>query len=146
MQKVTLYRPKKSDYPTLIHIWEKAVRATHHFLVESDIRMYKALILNEYFDQVDLYCIKHDGAISGFIGLDEEMIQMLFIDPQDRGKGWGRLLVNFAIAEKNVRKVDVNEQNGQAVGFYQHLGFEVIERFENDAAGRPNPILAMQLK
>lgn len=146
MQKVTLYQPKKSDYPELINVWERSVRATHHFLSESDMMRYKELIFNEYFDQVDLYCLKSDGCITGFIGLDGEMIQMLFIDGQDRGKGGGRQLIEFAINEKNSRKVEVNEQNEQAVGFYQHLGFEIIERSENDAAGKPYPILTMELK
>ncbi|AGN24357.1 acetyltransferase [Erysipelothrix rhusiopathiae SY1027] len=40
--------------------------------------------------------------------------------------------------------MDVNEQNYQARGFYEHLGFEVFERSEFDEAGRPFPILHMK--
>ncbi|RZK90758.1 MAG: GNAT family N-acetyltransferase, partial [Pedobacter sp.] len=54
-------------------------------------------------------------------------------------------LMKFAIEEKKATKVDVNEQNEQAVGFYKHLGFVIMERFENDDAGKPYPILAMEL-
>ncbi|KQC00589.1 GNAT family N-acetyltransferase [Pedobacter sp. Hv1] len=146
MKKVTLFRPLKTDYLELINVWERSVRATHHFLDEKDIVLYKALIYNDYLYQVDLYGVKQNKHILGFIGLDGDTIQMLFIDPIARGKGVGKYLIDFAIKQKGIRKVDVNEQNEQAVGFYLHLGFNITERFEEDASGRPYPILAMELK
>jgi len=146
MKKVTLYRPIPADYLELINIWERSVRATHHFLNEDDIVLYKELIYNEYFHQVDLYAMKQGKQLIGFIGLDSDTVQMLFIDPNVRGTGEGRYLMEFAIKQKGIKKVDVNEQNEQAVGFYLHLGFSVTARFEEDAAGRPYPILAMALK
>lgn len=42
--------------------------------------------------------------------------------------------------------MDVNEQNAQARGFYEHEGFEVIGRSETDEQGEPFPILHMRLK
>ena len=135
----------KVDYVDLIQVWEASVRATHDFLTETDIEHYKPLILNEYFDQLQLFCMVEGDHISGFIGLDGELIQMLFIDPTYRGKGIGKTLVSFAVENFNANKVDVNEQNEQAVGFYKHLGFEVTECSEFDAAGKPYPILSMAL-
>ena len=41
---------------------------------------------------------------------------MLFIHPQSRGKQIGKTLLTFSIEKMNVKKVDVNEQNDQAVG------------------------------
>jgi putative acetyltransferase len=40
---------------------------------------------------------------------------MLFVDPVARGKGIGKLLMQYAIEEHKISKVDVNEQNEQAV-------------------------------
>ena len=42
--------------------------------------------------------------------------------------------------------MDVNEQNEQAVGFYEHYGFEVFDRSETDGMGDPFPILHMRLR
>ena len=39
----------------------------------------------------------------------------------------------------------VNEQNPQARGFYEHMGFTVRERSETDDQGNPYPILRMVL-
>ncbi|WP_025144413.1 GNAT family N-acetyltransferase [Pedobacter jeongneungensis] len=136
----------KKYYEQLIAVWESSVRATHHFLSESDIMTYRSLILTEYFDQVQLYCIKVEQEITGFIGINGESIQMLFIHADARGEGLGKTLIDFAKKEHGANTVDVNEQNDQAVGFYEKLGFVTIERSELDAAGKPFPILSMELK
>ncbi|GAA4339305.1 hypothetical protein GCM10023149_49920 [Mucilaginibacter gynuensis] len=94
---------------------------------------------------VNLYCTKDDDTITGFLGLSDDMVQMLFIHPDARGKGHGSQLLNFAINQHGITKVDVNEQNQQALGFYQRFGFTIIDRAETDAVGRPYPVLSMRL-
>ena len=39
---------------------------------------------------------------------------------------------------------EVNEQNPQAVGFYEHLGFQTYKRTECDEEGNPYPLLYMK--
>ena len=133
------------DYPALIALWEASVRATHHFLQEEDIATLKPLILEHYFDAVRLYCARQDGVIVGFIGVAEGNIEMLFIAPEARGSGVGRQLVAHAIHCLGATRVDVNEQNAQAVGFYQHLGFEVTGPSPLHGQGKPYPLLHMAL-
>jgi putative acetyltransferase len=143
----SIEKPSKSDYEELIVIWEAAVRATHHFLPESDIAYFRPLILAQYFDAVNLFCVRNDeGSILGFLGTSDEKIEMLFIHPDYFGKGIGKLLTLFAINELNIRKVDVNEQNPQAVDFYKKMNFEVVKRNPTDGLGKPYPILEMELK
>ena len=134
-----------SDFSVLIEIWENSVRATHDFLPEEEINNLRPLILNEYFHNVLLYKYVQDGQIVGFIGTSSDNIEMLFIDPQFRGKGVGRTLTNFAIKDLNIEKVDVNEQNVQALRFYEKLGFKVIGRSELDNQGKPYPILHLKI-
>jgi putative acetyltransferase len=136
----------QNDYPELITVWEDSVRATHDFLTEQDIVFLKPLILEQYFDAVDLRCIKDDsGKILGFIGVAQANIEMLFISPDQRGQGIGSLLIRYAIDHQGATKVDVNEQNPQAVGFYQHMGFNQTGRSPVDGQGKPYPILHMAL-
>ncbi len=142
-----IVQPSINDYETLINIWENSVRATHDFLKEDDLQFYKPLILNEYFHHVRLFCHK-DGndEITGFMGIADDNVEMLFINPISRGKGIGKELLMYAIEQQKVKRVDVNEQNAQAVGFYKHMGFHVVNRSEFDGAGKPYPILHMELK
>jgi putative acetyltransferase len=136
---------KKDHYNELIQVWEASVRATHHFLQPGDIEHYKPLILEQYFDQLQLYHVSQSGRIQGFIGLDQTHIQMLFIHPQARGLGIGKALLNFAIDQHDTTEVEVNEQNQQAFAFYQYMGFETVARADYDAEGKPYPILSMKL-
>jgi putative acetyltransferase len=138
---------QKSEYETLVDLWEASVRATHHFLKEEDILYFRPLILNTYLDAVELRCAKNDpGNILGFLGVAENNLEMLFIHPKNRGMGIGRKMLEYAIEELNVQKVDVNEQNEQALGFYLKQGFEVVGRSALDGSGKPYPILHMKLK
>lgn len=141
-----IYPVNKEDYPLLLEIWEASVRATHHFLKEEDIVYYKPLILNEYFDAVQLCCLRTDsGEITAFMGTSSDKIEMLFIHPAMRGKGYGKTLLLHAIEVLGLSKVDVNEDNKQAVDFYKHMGFTVVDRSATDSQGKQYPILYMSL-
>lgn len=142
---ITIELAQPSDFVEIVEVWEASVRATHHFLPESDILYFKPLILNEYLKAVHLECIRSlEGAIVGFMGVHEDSLEMLFIHPNARGQGLGKEFVTHAIKDLSVKRVDVNEQNPQAVGFYQHMGFHVISRSETDGMGKPYPILHMK--
>jgi len=135
-----------ADYQEIVDVWEASVRATHHFLKEEDIQYFKPLILNEFLKAVNLFCVRNEqGRIAGFLGTADDKIEMLFIDPLSRGKGVGKLLLQYAIHQLGTKKVDVNEENHQAVGFYKHMGFQVVSRSDVDSMGKPYPILSLEL-
>lgn len=132
------------DYHALAQIWERSVRATHGFLTEEAIAGIKARLIPVYFPAVTLYAAVAAGTAVGFIGLSGDMIEMLFVDDSYRGCGIGSALVGFAIAG-GATKVDVNEQNPQALGFYLSKGFRVAGRDATDSDGRPYPIIHLSL-
>jgi len=115
---------KKTEYTEVVKVWELSVRATHHFLKEEDIEYFRPLILNTYLNAVELRCVRNkEDQIIGFSGTADGSLEMLFIHPEIRGKGIGGILLQNAIEEHQVKKVDVNEDNHQALGFYEHYGF-----------------------
>jgi putative acetyltransferase len=137
----------KKEYKNVVELWESSVRATHHFLKEEDIEYFKPLILNTYLDAVELRCIRNnDKKIVGFLGIANQNLEMLFIHPEYRGKGIGKTLLDYSINQLDITKVDVNEQNEQAVGFYKYYGFETIRRSKLDSSGKHYPTLHMELK
>jgi putative acetyltransferase len=135
-----------NEYNHLTELWELSVRATHNFLAEKDFNYYKQII-NKYFDRVNLYAVRDKAAkILGFMGTSDNNIEMLFVHPQEMGKGIGKALVNYAVRELKIKKVAVNEQNKQALRFYRKLGFCVISRSVLDNERLPYPVLQMALK
>ncbi|QFT83858.1 putative N-acetyltransferase YjaB [Halomonas sp. THAF12] len=137
---------EKEDYRELLEVWEASVRATHDFLREDDLLELKPLIYEQYFGALDLTCVKGEGGdILGFCGVQGGKIEMLFVAPQARGAGIGALLLDDAVAAQDASRVDVNEQNPQALGFYRHKGFSVTDRSPLDGLGKPYPLLHMAL-
>ncbi|MDR7129324.1 putative acetyltransferase [Algoriphagus sp. 4150] len=135
-----------AEYPEVVELWEASVRATHDFLQEEDIVFFKPLILNEYLKAVALNCVRADSSeILGFSGVAEGNLEMLFVHPDQAGKGIGKALLMNAISTLQVSKVDVNEQNPKALEFYLKNGFKIIGRSELDGTGKPYPILHMKL-
>ena len=69
---------------------------------------------------------------------------MLFVAPEERGRGLGRMLLEYGITKYGVKELTVNEQNPQAIGFYEHMGFMAYKRTETDEEGNPYPLLYMR--
>lgn len=133
------------DYDALTAVWLASVKATHDFLSAEDLEFYRQRVPHIYMPGVRLYAVRNaDGRWCAFIGLGEDMVEMLFVSPEEMGKGYGSALLRFAIEEMGISKVDVNEQNYRALDFYLRKGFSVIGRSETDGEGKPYPILHLQ--
>lgn len=130
----------------IILVWENSVRATHDFLVPSDIDYYKKIVSSIDFNSFPVFCLTEADTVLGFIGIAENKIEMLFLAPEHIGKGLGKTLMNFAINELDVNKVDVNEQNHNAINFYSKFGFLPYDRTDKDDEGKEYPILKMKLE
>ncbi len=131
----------------LTFVWRASVEATHDFLSAQDVDRIADYVPEAIRTVPSLVtACDDDGRALGFAGAGDGKLEMLFIEPAHRGKGVGAMLLDLAIRELGVTRVDVNEQNAQARGFYEHKGFEVIGRSETDEQGEPFPILHMRLK
>ena len=76
-----------------------------------------------------------------FMLLTGDHMDALFVDPDVRGCGVGKLLIEHALSLTPKLTTNVNEQNEQAVGVYQKMGFRVTGRSETDDLGQPYPLL-----
>ena len=142
MIKLRPSRPE--DGPRVVQIWAAAVDATHDFLTPED----RAAIGREVeaflpSAPLTLAVDDRDRAI-GFMLFDGGHMEALFIDPEHRGAGVGAILIDYALAVHPVLTTDVNEQNAQAVGFYEHMGFERIGWSATDGQGRPYPLIHLR--
>ena len=77
--------------------------------------------------------------------MQKEILKCYLLTTIIEAQGVGKKLITYAIDNLQVTKVDVNEQNIQAVGFYKHIGFNIYKRSDLDGEGKAYPILHMQL-
>lgn len=135
--------------PQLIHqftaIWEDSVRATHLFLSEAEIQKIKAYVPHALTGVSHLLVAERAlGQPVAFMGIEGPRLEMLFLSPAKRGAGLGRQFLEYGIRHYHLQELTVNEQNPQAVGFYQHMGFETYRRTDCDEQGGPYPLLYMK--
>lgn len=132
----------ESDTAVLADIWRASVRATHAFVSEAHLQEFDTLVAEHYLPTTRVWVdIDEHGRACGFLGLSGAHVDSLFVSPECRGLGVGRRLLVHAERIAGRLTVDVNEQNGQAVGFYLHMGFQPTGRSPVDDAGRPYPLL-----
>ena len=130
----------------LINVWEASVRATHLFLSDDEINRIKAYVPQALAGVTHLIIAEDEnGAPIAFMGIEGGSLEMLFVSPEERGKGLGKTLLCYGIECYGVERLAVNEQNPQAKGFYVHMGFQVYKRTDRDEQGNPYPLLYMRL-
>lgn len=131
----------------LLMVWEKSVRETHLFLSDAEIENIKKYVPEALSGVAYLIiaCDEDEHPVA-FMGIENEVLEMLFITPEQRGKGLGKALLGFGAEKYSVKQLTVNEQNPQAIGFYEHLGFKIYKRTDNDEQGNPYPLLYMSLE
>jgi putative acetyltransferase len=141
---MTIREALLSDHDTVFDIWLRSVRATHTFLTEDDIQSLAPLVPAE-LARLELWVLCPDGGPPvGFLGLSGSKVEALFLAPEWCRRGFGRRLLEHARGLKGPLAVDVNEQNTEAVRFYEACGFAVVGRSEVDEAGRPFPLLHLR--
>lgn len=129
----------------LLEVWEASVRATHLFLSDEEIKNIKEYVPQALNGVEHLLVAEYDkGCAVAFVGIEDGSLEMLFISPEERGKGLGNRLLQYGIEKYAVKRLTVNEQNPQAKGFYEHMGFHVYKRTELDEQGNPYPLLYMK--
>lgn len=130
----------------LLIAWESSVKATHLFLSENEIESIKKYVPQALKQIPHLIIVENKNQVPvGFMGIENQHLEMLFVSNEERGKGLGKKLLNYGIEQYSVNDLAVNEQNPLAKGFYEHMGFEVYKRTDRDEQGNPYPLLYMKL-
>jgi putative acetyltransferase len=132
------------DDARVVEIWRRAVDATHDFLSPEDRVAIEAEVA-DFLPTAPLWLAVDEADIAlGFMLVQGGHMQALFVDPDHRGTGVGRTLVSLALAQQPVLTTDVNEQNVQAMGFYERMGFVATGRSEIDGQGRSYPLIHLR--
>ena len=147
MKIETIQKREEPTLTVLLAVWEDSVLATHDFLPDEAVNELRPLVYLGLAAIPQLITVKDEqGLWLAFLGAAEDKIEMLFVASTARGMGLGKMLITHAVNELGCQLVDVNEQNQQAVGFYEKMGFEVFERSALDGQGNPYPILHMRYR
>ena len=65
--------------------------------------------------------------VVGFIGLDQQHIEGLFVSQSHQGRGIGKQLLDYVKKKKEQLTLCVYEKNKRAFSFYLHQAFKIIK-------------------
>lgn len=134
-----------ADLPRALAIWRAAVDATHGFLTADDRAEIDVMVAEQFLPNAEIWLADDDqGIAQGFLVMDGEMIDALFVDPAVHGRGFGSFLLDYALTLSPNATVDASEQASNALPFYEARGFVQTGRSECDPQGRPYPSIHLR--
>ena len=91
-------------------------------------------LVDTYKEFVDSMWVYDDGAVKGFIQVENGEIKKLFVEPVLQGKSIGAFLLNYAISEHDANNLWALEKNVRAIRFYERHGFQMTadKKLEED--------------
>ncbi|WP_334096292.1 glutamine-hydrolyzing GMP synthase [Helicobacter typhlonius] len=133
----------------LLDLWEDSVRVSHTFLTKQHIAEIKVEVKAALQSSQNIITATDKKDFLGFVGVEKNKIEMLFVASSAFRKGIGKALLKEAL-ERYLKDypcilVDCNEQNTQGLAFYKSLGFEKVGMSEKDSAGREFPIVHLKV-
>lgn len=133
----------------LLDLWEDSVQASHIFLTKQHIAEIKIEVKAALQSSQNIITVTDKKDFLGFIGVENNKIEMLFVASSVFRKGIGKALLKEAL-ERYLKDypcilVDCSEQNTQGLAFYKSLGFEKVGMSEKDSAGRDFPIVHLKV-
>ena len=85
--------------------------------------------------QAEVYVYENDRKIWGFIGLNGEYIEGIFVSGEMQSRGIGKRLLDFVKTKKTELRLNVYQKNMRAIRFYQREGFKILREGMDEATG-----------
>ena len=134
---------RKADINKVAEIWLNTNIKAHDIIPaqywKSNFELVKELLL-----QATVYVYEDNQEIQGFIGLNDEYIEGIFVSDEMQAQGIGKILLNYAKDKRNKLFLNVYCQNTRAVSFYRREGFEIQYSGLDEATGEKDYVMAWQ--
>ncbi len=135
-------RMQFTDLDKVSQIWLESNKEAHGFIPaeywESHLQSVKTALLQA---EVYVYVNERRDEILGFIGMNGEYIEGIFVDGRARSLGIGRELLEFVKVKKDRLKLHVYVKNERAVRFYKREGFRIIRTLIDEGTGEEEYIM-----
>lgn len=125
---------KSADRERIMEIWLSANLEAHGFIRPEYWReCYERTA--EAIGSAEVYVVSEDGKIIGFIGLDGDNIEGVFVDGKCRCRGVGKSLIDFVKQRHSKLTLCVYEKNSRAAEFYKREGFVPVRKKPDISTG-----------
>lgn len=130
------------DIDAVMQIWLYTNIRAHNF-ISSDYWQINFNMVKEMLPHAEIYVHEDDCTkqINGFIGLNDDYIEGIFVEETMQSKGIGKQLLNHAKEFKSKLKLNVYEKNEKAIKFYLREKFSILSESVDDNTGEKEFIM-----
>lgn len=136
---------QKADINRVADIWLDTNLKSHSFIPakywKDNFELVKGML-----SQAEVYIYENNQKIYGFIGLNDEYIEGIFVSDEMQSQGIGKILLNYAKDKRNKLLLNVYQKNTQAISFYKREGFEIQYSGLDESTGEKDYVMAWQQK
>ena len=101
-------------------------RSDRYYFVEKTVPNLTAFYANEP-GIIEHTVVYDDGVIKGFVRVNGEEIEKLFVEPVLQSRGIGDVLFRYAVEVLGGKRLFVLEKNTRAIRFYERHGFHLTD-------------------
>ena len=109
---------QKADLNDVANLWLDTNLKAHNF-ISAEYWNTNFEFVKEMLPQAEVYVYENDKKIHGFIGLNGEYIEGIFVEKNMRSKGIGKQLLNYVKKLKEEMCLSVYQKNYKAISFYK---------------------------
>ena len=136
---------RQTDIDGIMDIWLNANLAAHSF-IPAEYWKGNFKSVKEALSQAEIYVYEYDTEIQGFIGLNDEYVEGIFVSGEMQSQGIGKILLNYAKDKRNKLFLNVYQKNARAISFYKREGFEIQHSGLDEATGEKDYVMTWQHK
>lgn len=139
-----MIRPmENNDLNTVLNLWLETNISAHHF-ISADYWKSNYEIVRALLPQAEIYVYEDDVTrqIDGFVGLNENYIEGIFVRESVQSKGIGRQLLDYSKKIRDTLSLNVYEKNTRAIHFYQREAFIIREETIDDNTGEKDLLMS----
>jgi len=122
------------DIDRVADIWLKTNLKAHYFISNQYWKSNYELV-KEMMPQSEVYVFEADKMIQGFVGLNDEYIEGIFVSDEMQSCGIGKFLLDYIKDKKVSLRLNVYQKNARAISFYQREGFIIQCEDLDEATG-----------
>lgn len=131
---------QKTDINRVADIWLKTNLKAHYFIPEQYwTNNYE--VVKEMLPQAEVYVYEDDKIIQGFIGINDEYIEGIFVSDEMQSRGIGKMLLDYIKDKKDRLQLKVYQKNVRAMSFYQREGFTIQSEGMDEFTGEKEYVM-----
>lgn len=131
---------QKTDINRVADIWLKTNLKTHYFIPEQYwTNNYE--VVKEMLPQAEVYVYEDDKIIQGFVGINDEYIEGIFVSDEMQSRGIGKMLLDYIKDKKDRLQLKVYQKNVRAMSFYQREGFTIQSEGMDEFTGEKEYVM-----